>query len=70
MIMMMEKLVKCSEKTGPNAALSPTNPTCCQDTNPGRRDGKPATNLLSYETANWRIILKLAEQASAFLEKT
>jgi hypothetical protein len=42
---------KYSEKTCPSAALSTTNPTCCQDANPGRRGGKPATNRLSYGTA-------------------
>jgi hypothetical protein len=42
---------KYSEKTCPSAALSTTNPTCCPDANPGRRDGKPATNRLSYGTA-------------------
>jgi hypothetical protein len=42
---------KYSEKTCPNAALSTINPTCCPDANPGRRDGKPATNRLSYGTA-------------------
>jgi hypothetical protein len=29
----------------------PQNPTCCSDTNLGRRVGKPATNRLSYGTA-------------------
>jgi hypothetical protein len=54
-IMMMEKLVELlaaeTEVLGenlPSAALSNTNPTCCPDTNPGRRGGKPATNRLSY----------------------
>jgi hypothetical protein len=58
-IMMTEKLVTClageteySEKTCPSAALSTTNPTCCMDANPGLRGGKPATNRLSYGTAN------------------
>jgi hypothetical protein len=41
-----------SEKTCPSAALSTTNPhMLCPDANPGRRDGKPATNRLSYGTA-------------------
>jgi hypothetical protein len=35
-----------------SAALSTTSPTCCPDENPGRRGGKPATNRLSYGTAN------------------
>jgi hypothetical protein len=40
------------EKTRPSAALSTTNPTCCPDSNPGSLSGKPATNRLSYGTAN------------------
>jgi hypothetical protein len=40
-----------SEKTCPSAALSTANPTYCPDANPGRRDGKPAINRLSYGTA-------------------
>jgi hypothetical protein len=43
---------KYSEKTCPSAALSTTNPTYCPDANPGHRGGKPATNCLSYGTAN------------------
>jgi hypothetical protein len=40
---------KYSEKTCPNATLSTTNPTLLdQGLNPGRRDGEPATNRLSY----------------------
>jgi hypothetical protein len=39
-------------KPAPNAALSTTNPACCPDANPGRCGGKPATNRLSYSTAN------------------
>jgi hypothetical protein len=42
---------KYSENTCPNAALSTTNPTCCPDANPGCCGGKPATNRLSYGTA-------------------
>jgi hypothetical protein len=42
---------KYSEKSFPSTALSTTNPTCCPDANSGRRDGKPATNRLSYGTA-------------------
>jgi hypothetical protein len=34
-----------------SASLSTTNPTCCPDANPGLRDGKPATNRVSYGTA-------------------
>jgi hypothetical protein len=41
---------KYSEKTCPSAALSTTNTTCCPDANPGRCDGKPASNRLSYGT--------------------
>jgi hypothetical protein len=58
-IMMMEKLVEwlvgeieVLGKTCPSATLSTTNPTCCPDANPGRRDGKPATNRFSYGTAS------------------
>jgi hypothetical protein len=40
---------KYSEKTGPSATLSTTNPTWPDPgSNPGRRGGKPATNRLSY----------------------
>jgi hypothetical protein len=39
------------KKTRPSATLSPTNPTCCPDSSPGRYGGKPATNRLSYGTA-------------------
>jgi hypothetical protein len=35
----------------PSAVLPTTNTTCCPDANPGRRDGKPVTNRLSYGTA-------------------
>jgi hypothetical protein len=35
---------KCSEETCPSAVLSTTNPTCCPYANPGRHDGKPASN--------------------------
>jgi hypothetical protein len=36
----------------PSATLSTTNPTWTdQGSKPGRRDGKPATNHLSYGTA-------------------
>jgi hypothetical protein len=44
---------KYSEKTGPSATLSITNPTWSDlGSNPGRRRGKPATNRLSYDTAS------------------
>jgi hypothetical protein len=43
---------KYSEKTCPNATLSTTNPTWSDlGSNRGYRDGKPATNRLSYGTA-------------------
>jgi hypothetical protein len=43
---------KYLEKTCPSATLSTTNPTWPDlGLNPGRRDGKLATNLLSYFTA-------------------
>jgi hypothetical protein len=36
----------------PSSSLSTTNPTSPDlGSNPGRRDGKPATNRLSYGTA-------------------
>jgi hypothetical protein len=45
---------KYSAKTCPSATLSTTNPTRPDPgLNPGRRDGKPATNRLSYGAA-WR----------------
>jgi hypothetical protein len=44
---------KYSEKTCPSATLSTTNPTWPDPgSNPGRRDGKPATNRLSYGAAS------------------
>jgi hypothetical protein len=44
---------KYSEKTCSSAILSTTNPTWSDPaSNPGRRGGKPATNRLSYGTAN------------------
>jgi hypothetical protein len=43
---------KYSEETCPSATLSTTNPTRPDPgSNPGRRDGKPATNRLSYDAA-------------------
>jgi hypothetical protein len=43
---------KYSEKTCLSAILSTTNPTLPDlHSNPGRRDGKPATNRVSYGTA-------------------
>jgi hypothetical protein len=43
---------KFSEKTCPSATLSTKNPTSLDPgLNPGRRGGKPATNLLSYGAA-------------------
>jgi hypothetical protein len=52
---MVERLAGETEvlgKTCSNATLSTTNPTWCPVANPGRRGGKPATNPLSYGTAN------------------
>jgi hypothetical protein len=43
--------LKYSKKTCPSAALSTANPTCCPYANPGRYGGKPASNRLSYGTA-------------------
>jgi hypothetical protein len=34
------------------ATLPTTNPTCCMDAKPDRRGGKPASNRLSFGTAN------------------
>jgi hypothetical protein len=46
---------KYSEETCPNATLSIKNPTWLDlGSNPGSRDGKPATNSLSYGTASTR----------------
>jgi hypothetical protein len=43
--------LKYSEKTCPSATLSTTNPTYIDlGLNPGHRNGKPATNSLSYGT--------------------
>jgi hypothetical protein len=48
---------KYSEETCPNATLSTINPTWSDlGSNPGRRGGKPATNHLSYGTAEMRDI--------------
>jgi hypothetical protein len=49
---------KYSEKTWPNSTLSTTNPTW-PDTgsNPGRRDGKPATKRSSYGAASTYFLL-------------
>jgi hypothetical protein len=41
----------------PSAALSTTNPTCCPDVNQGHGGGKPASNRLSYGTAQTSTIL-------------
>jgi hypothetical protein len=44
---------KYSEKTCPGVTLSTTNPTWPDPgSNPGRRDGKPGTNSLSYGAAS------------------
>jgi hypothetical protein len=44
-----------SEKTCLSATLSTTNPACCPDANPGRCGGKPASNRLSYGTAEFLV---------------
>jgi hypothetical protein len=45
---------KYSEETCPSATLSTINPTWPDPgSKPGRRDGKPATNRLSYGAALW-----------------
>jgi hypothetical protein len=47
---------KYSEKTYPSATFSTTNPTSPDPgSNPGRRGGKPATNLLSYGAVGHRL---------------
>jgi hypothetical protein len=47
---------KSSEKTCSSATFSTTNPTWPDPgSNPGRRVGKPATNRLSYGTANYEV---------------
>jgi hypothetical protein len=61
MIMMMEKLVEWL--AGETEVLGENLPQChfvhhkshmfCPDANPGRRSGKPATNRLSYDTADF-----------------
>jgi hypothetical protein len=38
-------------KPAPVPLCLPQTPHACQDANPGRRGGKPATNRLSYGTA-------------------
>jgi hypothetical protein len=51
---------KHSEKTCPSATLFATNPTWPDlGSNPGRLGGKPATNRLSYGTANANRIFTL-----------
>jgi hypothetical protein len=51
---------KYSEKTGPSATLSTTNPTSPGlGENPGPRGGKPATNSLSYGTVCYKVGNKL-----------
>jgi hypothetical protein len=48
---------KYSEKTGPSATLSITNPTWPNlGSNPGRRGEKAETNRLSYGMAPWRLL--------------
>jgi hypothetical protein len=55
---------KYSEETCPSATLSTTDPTWPDPwLNPGRHDGKPATNCLSYGAANlisWQELLAAA----------
>jgi hypothetical protein len=53
-------VMKYSEKTCPSVTLSTTNPTWPDPgSNPGRRDGKPATNRLSYGAALKDVLLFL-----------
>jgi hypothetical protein len=52
--------MKCSEKTCSSAILSTTDPTWIDlGLNSGRRDGKPASNHLSYGTAKSVLIWAL-----------
>jgi hypothetical protein len=48
----MAREIEVLEETCPSAALSTTGPTWLDPgSNPGRRDGKLASNRLSYGTA-------------------
>jgi hypothetical protein len=61
--------LKCSEKTCPSATMSTTNPTWPDaGSNPGRRCGKPSTNLQSYGTDSVLCLLSYPEDGdSTFL---
>jgi hypothetical protein len=69
-IMMMEKLVEWlageTEELGENLTqchcVHHKPHILCPDVNPGRCDGKPATNRLSYGTAHLSIYLSVALQ--------
>jgi hypothetical protein len=59
---------KYSEKTSPDATLSPTNPTWPDPgLNPDRRGGKPATNRFSYGAAS---CMALVQYLSLFVSKS
>jgi hypothetical protein len=55
MEILVERLAGETEVLGENLPhclfVHHTHPTRCADAKPGRRDGKPATNRLSYGTA-------------------
>jgi hypothetical protein len=54
----MQEKPKYSEKTCRSATLSTTNSTSPDPgSNPGRRGGKPATNVLSYGSAQTFMLL-------------
>jgi hypothetical protein len=46
--------------------LCPPQTTCCPDANPGQRDGKPATNRLSYGTALYSYICSSVDIATGY----
>jgi hypothetical protein len=51
-------------KPAPVPLCPPQTPHGCPDAYPGRRDGKPATNLLSYGTANFLVPYSLSNLES------
>jgi hypothetical protein len=61
---------KYSEKTGPSATLSTTNPTWPDPgSNPGRRGGKPATYRLSYGAALTFTLTRSIKKISAAIQR-
>jgi hypothetical protein len=47
-------------KPAPMPLCPPQTPHACPHANPGRRGEKPATNRLSYGTANFRLALRIS----------